>query len=121
MKLTQKQAIEAYRSVRKLEEQDMPYRDARVLFEARKALEPQLQFQDEQERKLLDQLGCQISQNGAIMFSSEDAKAEYIRKITEIGEVEVEVDLEKKKFNPDALTMNARDIEALDLIFEIVC
>lgn len=121
MKLTQKQAMEAYTTVRKLENQDMPGEKAMALFRARRALEPQYQFQDEQERKTLESLGCSIGDTGAIVFPDAESREKYILKLEELRALEVEVDLARQPFEIKGLTMNAKDIEALDEIMEIVC
>lgn len=121
MKLTQKQAIEAYTVIRKLEKQEMSGTYAMVLFKARKELEPHFQFQDEQEHKLIKQLGCVLKDSGEIEFPNAEARQKYVEKVNEIAEVEVELDLEKKEFDITDLHLSAKDIEALEIIADIVC
>ena len=120
MKITQKQAIEAYKTVRKLEHQDMPGDKAMVMFRMRKALEPQYQFQDEQERKALETLEANIRQDGGIEFKDIESKNLYIQKLDEIGALEVEIQWEKEELEIHGLTLNAIDIAALEPIVEIV-
>lgn len=121
MELTQKQAMDAYRVVRKLEKQDMNGVCAKILFDARKALEPQFQFQDEQEGKQIDILGCDISDNGIIEFPDDEARNKYIEKMEEISKLVVDVDFEKKRFDIRDIKICPEDIEALESIVEIVC
>lgn len=121
MELTQKQAMDAYRVVRKLEKQDMNGVCAKILFDARKALEPQFQFQDEQECKQIDALGCDVSETGAIGFPDDEARNKYIEKMEEISQLEVDVALEKKRFDIRDIKICPEDIEALESIVEIVC
>ena len=121
MKITQKQAIDAYKAVRKLEYQDMPGEKAMAMFRLRKALEPQYQFQDEQERKELESLGADISQTGDINFKDDESKQKYIEKIKEIEELEVDVDIAKETLDIHGMMISAKDIEALDPIVKIVC
>ena len=121
MIITQKQAIEAYKAIRKIEKQDMPGGLAMLVFTTRKALEPQFQFQDEQEHKIVEQLGCRINDNGIIEFQNVEDQQKYLEKLNEIFELEVEVDLEKKIFPVRDIKMNVSDIEALEPIFNIVC
>lgn len=122
MELTQKQAIDAYRVVRKLEKQDMNGKAARTLFLARKALEPQMEFQDEQEHKAVDLLNCGINlTTGTIDFPSEEAREAYIKKMDEIAEMEVEIDWKKCAFDISELRLAPDDIEPLEFIVNIVC
>lgn len=119
--LTQAQAIEVYKTVRKLETQDMPGEYADVLFNIRKALEPRYQFQNEQEMKFVNSNGCTLTDTGEIHFKSEDDKQAYIKKLEEIGSIEIDLQIEKKKFGIRGLTMNCKDRESLDLVTDIVC
>lgn len=121
MKLTQKQAIDAYRVVRKLENQDMPSEYAMALFHARKALEPQFQFQNEQEQNMLRTLGCQVGDIGEIQFPSDEAREKYIAKMEEIGDLEVDIKLKKETIGVKGLVLSAKDLESLDFIAKIVC
>ena len=121
MKLTQKQAIDAYKVVRKLENQDMPGSAAMFFFMARKTLEKQFEFQNEQEQKELTKLGCSIDEKGIIKFPDDEAKLAYIQKMDEIAKIEVDVSLEKAQLDISGLRLSVKDIEALEYIAEIVC
>lgn len=121
MKLTQMQAIEAYTIVRKLESQEMDARYAKVLFDIKKALEPQFVFQNEQERKTVQLVNASIDEMGIITFPDAEAKQKYIDKMNEVAAVETDVAIEKKPFDISGLRMSAKDIEALDLVADIVC
>ena len=121
MKLTQKQAIDAYKAVRKLEYQDMPGEKAIVMFRLRKALEPQYQFQDEQERKALDAIGAEVNEFGGIEFKDPESKKEYVTKMKELEAIDVDVDLKEETLDIRGMTMSAKDIEALGTVIKIVC
>lgn len=121
MKLTQKQAIDAYKAVRKLEQQEMDGRCAKVLFDARKALEPHFQFQNEQETKEVELLGAEIGDNGLIVFSDIESQKKYLEKMNEIEQLEIDVGIEKKPFPVDGMKISPESLAALDLIVEIVC
>lgn len=121
MKIKQKQAIDAYKVLVKLEQQDMPGKFAMHCFKMKKKLEPQFQFQDEQEHRLIKQLGCTLKDSGEIEFPDDAAKEKYIKKIGEIADVEVSLDIEKKEFDITDLHLSAKDIEALEIIADIVC
>ena len=121
MNITQKQAIDAYKAVRKLEYQDMPGECAVVLFKLRRALEPQYEFQDEQEHKFVNTLDCSISGNGEIVFKDDESRNKYLEKVKELGELEVEVNIKKQKFSIKDLKLSPNDIAALEPIFDIVC
>lgn len=122
MKITQKQAIDLYRVVRKLEYQDNDGVTALYLFELRKKLEPRFLFQDEQEKKSIGELECAIDENGTIAFPSVEAKEKYIEKMDELGNLEFELEIdEKRPFNISGYKMSANDIGIISEILPVVC
>ena len=121
MKITQKQAMDAYKVVRKLEYQDMSGSDAKKLFDMRKLLEPQFQFQDEQEHKLIEQLGCKLSEIGEIAFPDVETQQKYLDKLNEIYALDINFANEKQSLDVSAMKLNPLDIAALEPIFNIVC
>lgn len=120
MKIKQQQAIEAYMAVRKLEYQDMPGEKAMVMFKLRKALEPQYQFQDEQERKIIESLGATIGADGFVAFKSDDDKAAYTNKLNEICNLEVDINIEQQTIDAKGMTLSVKDIEALEPVVKII-
>lgn len=122
MKITQKQAIDLYRVVRKLECQDNDGATALYLFEVRKKLEPRFLFQDEQEKKAIGELECAIDENGIIAFPNTEAKEKYIEKLGELEKLEFELDIdEKRPFNISGYKMSANDIGVISEILPVVC
>lgn len=121
MTITQGQAINAFRVLCKLENQDMDGQYALAVFKAKKALEPQCQFQDMEERKYVKSLGCSVSDDGQIEFKDDVSKAEYIKKVNELAKLEIDVDIDKKKLDISGLKLSAMDIAVLESIMEIAC
>ena len=121
MKIKQKQAIDAYREVRKLETQDMDGSQAIMLFALREALEPQFRFQDEQEHKYSMMLNCPIRPDGTISFPDAETRRKYLDKIDELSEIEVELNWELKRFNINGIRISMNGIEALRSVLEVVC
>lgn len=120
MEFTQKQAIEIYRVVRKLEYQDMDGMTANTLFNLREAFEPRFKFQDEQEKKLIDKLLCSVDNTGAITFPNVEAQKEYIGKISEIDRIKVDIAISKTKIDISGIKISPHDIGILREVAEIV-
>ena len=121
MKITQKQAIDAYRTIRKLSYQDTDGLTAMFLFDLREKLEPRFRFQDEQEQNCIKQLGCHIDASGVISFIDEESKQKYLDKMEEINKLEIDLDIIKKPLDISRLTLNCYDIENLKPIVDVIC
>ena len=81
MKTTLEKAIGAAQIVARLNTARMKSSaTARKLFELKKLLEPNFEFYVEEERKLVDELGGTIKEDGAILFADQ---AEGLRQLTE--------------------------------------
>lgn len=96
MKTTLDRAIGAARVVAQLNGIRMKSTaTARKLFSLKKLLEPNMEFYTEEERKLIDELGGTIREDGAILFADQQ---EGFRKLVEgrrellATEVEIPID-----------------------------
>ena len=119
MKTTQAQAITAFVTIRKMERQPINTFTAYKLFKLKKALADIVDFQSEQEIKLIEELGGKVSPDGAIDLP-EDKKAEYIERHKELEEMECEIDREGKieLYMKELKEISISDMEALDDFIE---
>lgn len=120
MKFTQKKLINAYRTLLRLSEQQLPLPMAYALYKVKKALEPQWQFQLEQEQKMVTECKGVVS-NGTVTFPDDDARLEYVRKATELSDMEVEVDIQETVLPENSeLSLSMNEIDALDGFIKVV-
>ena len=106
--------INAYKALIKLGQQDLPIKLAFALFKIKQALQPQWDFQLDEENKLA--AGAKVSADGTVTFNTpEDADA-FRKKLSELNNVDVNLKVKPVRIPlsiPGAvLSMN--DIEALD-------
>jgi len=106
--------IKAYKALIKLGQQDLPIRLAFDLFKIKQALQPQWDFQVDEENKLA--AGAKVDADGTVTFNTpEDADA-FRKKLSELNNIDVNLKVKPVRIPlsiPGAvLSMN--DIEALD-------
>ena len=81
MKTTLEKAIGAAQIIARLNTTRMKFSaTARKLFELKKLLEPNFEFYVEEERKLIEELGGTIKEDGAILFANQK---DGIQKLSE--------------------------------------
>jgi hypothetical protein len=114
MKITQGKIVNAYRTLLRLSEQQLPLPVAYALYKAKKALDPQWQFQLEQEQKMIAE--CKgVVDNGSVTFPSDDARLEYVKKALELNEMETEIEVPEIVLPEDSgLSLSMNEIDALD-------
>ena len=111
--LTQKQAIIAYGTIMRMG-QKVAGKAAFSLFRLKQTLRGIVEFQSEEEMKLVEKYGAKVTDDGRILPGDDaDKFAELLKEKAELGEMEcdvvpVEIDLE----SVPEITMN--EIEALD-------
>ena len=106
--------IKAYKVLIKLGQQDLPIGLAYDLFKIKQKLQPQWEFQVNEESKM--SAGATVNPDGSITFSSPEAAAAFRDKLKQIGDMDVDL-----KVNPASiplstpgLALSMDDIEALD-------
>jgi hypothetical protein len=115
METTQGKAVAAYGTLAQLGRKTMPSFAAYKLFRLKKALAPVLEFQTEQEEKLVDELGGKITETGVILFAEKEKQAEYARKHRELETLKCEVDTERIQMTMKELPeLSVADMETLD-------
>ena len=113
--MKQHQIIRAYKSMKKLADQDLPIKTAYRIHRMMMGMGPAWEFQREEEDKILRKLKPKVMENGRLEFSSpEDAQA-FKNKLEEIGGMEAEgVDVEPIAMQiPNGAILSANDIDSL--------
>lgn len=119
METTQGKAIAAYGTLAQLGRKTMPSFAAYKLFRLKKALSPMIEFQTEQEEKLVDELGGRITETGVILFAEKEKQAEYAKRHRELEGLACEVETERIRMTMKELPeISPEQMEALDDFIE---
>ena len=94
MKMTMKQALDAYIAIIAISKAVLPGAIAKKLFDAREELEKQRRFYGEEEEKLIAKYGGKADDSGKITFDTTEHAEEYNKKIYEMMNVEADVNIE---------------------------
>ncbi|MBR4352717.1 MAG: hypothetical protein IKQ01_06565 [Bacteroidales bacterium] len=119
MQTTQKKAVAAYLALSMMARKPMNSFAAFKLFRLKKALADIVEFQSDQEHKLVEELGGSITETGEILLEDKEKRAEYASRHRELEEMECEIDTKRiimtMKELPD---LSLADMEALDEFIE---
>lgn len=120
MKTTQGKTISAFSALAGLSRKPMNSFTAYKLFKLKKALAPVIEFQSEQEEKLVAEHGGQITENGQIMIADPEKRKAFNAAHRELGELECDVDIPGKisLAMKEITDISVADMEALDDFIE---
>jgi len=122
MNMTLLQAAKAAGTLGVLGEQILPGRMAKVIFDNRKELQPQVEFLEAEERKLVTEYGAEFAESGRLHVKDDPEKnAEFCRRMTELHQIDVEI--HPVIVNADELLEHAsikpKDIENINYLFAV--
>ena len=119
MKTTQGKALAAYTNLLMMSKKPMNSLTSYKLFKIKKALADIMEFQAEQERKLVADHGGSINESGRVLFTDKAKEAEYSKAFKELKALECEVNVEPVEMNPVEIPdMSISDIEILSPFIE---
>lgn len=119
METTQGKAVSAYAALAQMSRKPMPSFAAYKLFRLKKALAPIIEFQSEQEAKIVEELGGQINENGTIQLEDPEKRREYVDRHRELEAMTCEVDTKQIVMHMKELPdLSLSEIEALDEFIE---
>ena len=106
--------IKAYKALIKLGQQDLPIRLAFDLFKIKQALQPQWDFQLDEENKLA--ASAKVSADGSVTFDSPEAAEAFRQKLKELSDIDVDLKITPARIplSIPGLTLSMDDIDALD-------
>lgn len=120
MKTTQKNVMAAFLVIAKMQTKPMPSLTAYKLFKLKKALADNVEFQAEEEKKLVDELKGTISPDGNITFEKPVDQVAFLSKRAEMEKLECDIGIKRVTFKADELPeLSVADIEALDDFIEL--
>lgn len=118
MKTTQGKAISAFTTLAQMGRKPINSLSAYKLFRLKKALSHVVEFQSEQEYKLIDELGGTVTESGAISLDREGAE-KYRARHKELEETECEIDTDRVELRvSDIPEISVSDIESLETFID---
>lgn len=119
METTQGKAVAAYVTLAQMGKKPMNSFAAYKLFRLKKALAPIIEFQSEQEMKIVEELGGRITEAGAIMIEDKDKRREYNERHKELENMACDVNTERiSMFMKELPELSVADMETLDEYIE---
>lgn len=113
--MKQQQIVNAYKVIKKYENDKLPLDISYAFFKLKKKLQEQWDFEVEREKTIFDKYKPEQKQDGNITFSSKEDEEGFEKEIAELLNMESDWDDEKIKVNFDGrIDMPVVDIEALD-------
>ena len=95
-------------ALREITQLRLPYAKARDIYKACKLFEEEYNFFLQEEKKLVEEYAARtkdgnlaVAANGAITFKSQEAKQEYVKKFTELGLQECDINIKPIKLNAE--------------------
>ena len=106
--------IKAYKALTKLGQQDLPIKLAFDLFKIKQALQPQWDFQVDEETKLT--ASAKINADGSVTFESPEAAAAFRQRLKELSDIDVDLKVKPVQIplSIPGLTLSMDDVDALD-------
>lgn len=115
MKSTQGKAIKAYLALQTMGQNKLPSTTAYKLFRLKKALQDVVEFQTEEEKKLVDECGGTVTESGTIIIEDAEKRREYAEKRKELDGMECDVNYNQIKLSSAEIReMSINEMESLD-------
>lgn len=115
MNTTQGKAISAFVAIQKLSQKTLPTLTAYKLFRMKKALHDIVDFQGEQERKMVDKYNGTVTPEGSIVILDAEKRAAFQTEHNELQKLPCEVDVEPIVLPMgDIPEISIADMEALE-------
>lgn len=107
--------IKAYKALIKLSQQDLPIRLAFDLFKIKQALQPQWDFQLDEENKLT--ASAKVNADGSVTFDTPEAAETFKQKLKNLSDIDVDLKVTPAQIplNTPGLKLSMEDIDALDM------
>ena len=106
--------IKAYKALTKLGQQDLPIRLAFDLFKIKQALQPQWDFQLDEENKLT--ASAKVNADGSVTFDTPEAAEMFRQKLKDLSDIDVDLKVTPVRIplSIPGLTLSMDDVDALD-------
>ena len=112
--MKQFKVIRAYKALTKLGQQDLPIKLAFDLFKIKQTLQPQWDFQVDEENRMT--AGANVNAEGSVVFESPAEAETFRQRLKEISAMDVDLKVKPVPvpISIPGLTLSMDDIDALD-------
>ena len=112
--MKQFKVIKAYKALTKLGQQDLPIKLAFDLFKIKQALQPQWDFQLDEENKLT--ASAKVNADGSVTFDTPEAAEMFRQRLKDLSDIDVDLKVKPVQIplSIPGLTLSMDDIDALD-------
>ena len=110
MKTTQQKAVVAFTTITSMGQKPMNSLTAYKFFKLKKALKDAVDFQAEEEMKIINELGGSVTETGEIKLE-DDKRAEFIARHKEMEEMECEINSDRVEI----MLSEIKDISLADM------
>ena len=118
MKTTQEKAVNAYGALNRMAQKPMNSFTAYKLFKLKKALQDPTDFQIEQEKKMVAELGGTVTETGQVVLDEEN-KRKFNEQRKELNAMECEIDRGKTEiYLAEIKDITLAEMEALEDFIE---
>ena len=115
MKTEQGKVTIAFKALLDISQKQIPSFAAFKLFRLKKALQEVIDFQAEQEQKMMEEIGGSIDSMGRFHFDNEEKSKEFIERHKEMDKLECEINIERMSmFMKEIPEISISEMESLD-------
>ena len=112
--MKQKQALKAYTTIIAMGKR-VRGKAAFGLFRLKKDLKEVIDFQAEEEMKLIEKYGGTIMEGGIVTIEDEEKRLAFLKEKEELGEMDIDQEINPVTIGTDSITdINIWEIEALE-------
>ena len=113
MKTTQGKVLQAYAAMGRIRRK-VKGRDALDLFRLKNRMQENIDFQSEEEMRLVEEFGGQVTQEGTVLIADEEKREAFNKAIADLRGMEVEIKAEAPVISLDRCPeITMEDIEQL--------
>lgn len=112
--MKQQQALTAYTTIIGLGKRATG-KSAFALFKLKSRLKELVDFQSEEEMKLIEKHGGKLEENGFVTFKNDEEKAKFVEERRELANMDIDPEIAPVRIDPEQIPdINIDEIEALN-------
>lgn len=116
--MKQNNIVKAYNIINTLYTKSMNVKTSLAFYKVRQALQPQYDFQLEQERNIIKETHPTQKENGNLKFENDELQKEFMNKLSELSNLDVDLEFDKVFIDDDTLSLSIEEIEVLSPFIE---
>lgn len=121
--MKQYEIIKAYKAIENIQHKKASLKVSYAFFKIKKLLQPQYDFQLEQEKAVYSQFEYTVGEDGRLNFGSQEKAAEFSntlsQRLAELEDLDIDLEFTKPVINTnESIEMSVDDIVALEPFIE---